>query len=253
MQPGNLNGQSNLQSPGVTVGGRRFGLPWIIGAVVVALLVLTCGCCGTVSLAAALNGGSKAVATVTVTRPAHTGQVQATQTPHAVATTTTKPLSTATISAGQGRIHAAILGGTEQDFTDAWGDAEWSQSVQRRYQALIGDQLVIVNAALTQDSSDPRFWSLIVSPANSGVTWDASTANSVAKALIPGDARYLHDKNVSDFGLEHVYVSSSLANSFPVSQFTDADTGAAVTPGTFYISCGNAASSGGGCTIQTGQ
>lgn len=56
---------------GVTIRGRHFTLPWVIGGVVLALVVLTCGCCGTLGAAGALRGGGNSTSTAgdTVTFP----------------------------------------------------------------------------------------------------------------------------------------------------------------------------------------
>jgi hypothetical protein len=64
-QPGTPQHPTNQQPAGITIRGRRFGLPWMIGGVVTVLVMLTCGCCGTVTLASALNGNGKAIATAT--------------------------------------------------------------------------------------------------------------------------------------------------------------------------------------------
>lgn len=71
---------------GVTIAGRRFTLPWVIGGVVALMVVLTCGCCGTVTLAAALNSHPTVAApTATDTAqpyiPPQPTEAQATATP----------------------------------------------------------------------------------------------------------------------------------------------------------------------------
>lgn len=71
------------QPGGITIAGRRFGVPWIIGGVV-ALLVLVCGCCGTIALATTLN---KPTAQATATTGSHsTSAPAATHGPTATAT-----------------------------------------------------------------------------------------------------------------------------------------------------------------------
>lgn len=89
MQPNNT--QPNAQpKPGITIRGRRFTLPWVIGAVVTALLLLSCGCCGTVGLASALNGGNgTAQATATTGNTGAQSQGTATAKPAAQPTATT--------------------------------------------------------------------------------------------------------------------------------------------------------------------
>ena len=90
-QPGTPQHPTNQQPAGITIRGRRFGLPWMIGGVVTVLVMLTCGCCGTVTLASALNGNGtgKAIATATATQSS-----QATHAP--IATVTPRPKPTAT-------------------------------------------------------------------------------------------------------------------------------------------------------------
>lgn len=92
-QPGTPQPATN-QQPGITIRGRRFGLPWMIGGVVAVLVILTCGCCGTVTLASALNGGGKAVATATTGQSAVPATRQATHAPVATATPRPKPTAT---------------------------------------------------------------------------------------------------------------------------------------------------------------
>lgn len=80
---------------GVTIAGRHFGVPWIIGGVVL-LLVLVCSCCGVTGALGALGntGGTQTQATATqgVSSPA---APKATSTPSATATPkpTPKPLT----------------------------------------------------------------------------------------------------------------------------------------------------------------
>lgn len=231
----------------MTIAGRRIPVWGVIAGVVALLLVLTCGCCGTVALAGALtNGNGNGQTTAPAT---HTPQQQ----PATSATATPQEASKATVTPiGPQPIHAAILGGTEQDFSDAWGSPQHSQGSQRDYLALINDQFVIVDAALRDGTGGQRFWSLIILPSDTHVTWDQATAEAMAKALIPSDAVYQRDMQVSGFGPEHLYRSVSLAASFPARTFTNIDSGDAVPPGTFYVSCGNTYSTRGGCTIQTG-
>lgn len=112
MQPNTPpNMQPNAQPrPGITIRGRRFTLPWVIGGVVAVLVILSCGCCGTVSLASALNGnGNGAQATATTGQSgAQTQATHAPATPKATATPkpTPKPLTPA--EAAQAAIAAQL-------------------------------------------------------------------------------------------------------------------------------------------------
>ena len=57
---------------GFSIGGKRLTLPWIIGIVVALLVVVTCGCCGTIALASNLN---KPTAQATATTGSHSTPV----------------------------------------------------------------------------------------------------------------------------------------------------------------------------------
>ena len=255
MQPTNTppNTPPNMQPrPGITIRGRRFTLPWVIGGVVAVLVILSCGCCGTVSLASALNGGKGAQATAT---SGQSGQAQVTHapaTPKATAKATAQATATRAPSSAQ-TVNDPVLGGTEIAFIQSGASETYIFKDRRTFQGSVNGVAVVVGGTLIDGTGGQRFWWLTVTPLDKGVTWDSATALDIAKQLIPTDARYLKDVNVPDFGLEHIYRSKTLAASFPASAFTDANTGAAVTPGTLYISCGNATSQQGGCTIQTGQ
>lgn len=245
------SGASGAAQGGITIAGRHFTLPWVIGGVVAALVVLTCGCCGTVTLASALTSTGKTTAQATAT--SHQANTQPTQ-PRATATA--QPQATATLAPAKGVIHAAVLGGTEIDFIQSGAAETYIFKDNRTFQGSIGGVGVVVGGALTDGAGGQRFWSLILTPLDKNTTWNAATALNIAKQLIPADAQYVKDKQVPDFGLEHIYVSKSLAASFPDAGsglFTDVDTNTAVTPGTFYIACNNVNSVRGGCTIQTGQ
>ena len=254
MQPTNTppNTPPNMQPrPGVTIRGRRFTLPWVIGGVVAVLVILSCGCCGTVTLASALNGGGNG-AQATATTGQAGAQAQATHAPKATATTKSQPTATHAANGVQ-PIDTAVLGGTEVDFIRSGASETYNFKDSRTFQGRVGNYELVVGGMLTDGTGDQRFSTLILTPLDKTVTWDSATAYAIAKQLIPDDARYVTTKNIPDFGVEQVYVSKSLAASFPADAFTDADTGATVTPGTFYISCGNVTSQHGGCTLQLGQ
>ena len=80
---------------GITIRGRRFGLPWILGGVVAVLLILSCGCCGTIGLAGALSKPSAAVTQAPATSAA-TQAPQATATQQPTAKPTRAPQWTVT-------------------------------------------------------------------------------------------------------------------------------------------------------------
>jgi len=70
---------------------------------------------------------------------------------------------------------------------------------------------------------------------------------------LPADAVYVKDMTVADFGTEHVYTSQLLAQSFPANDFTDLQSGNQVTPGTFYLACGDQTDGNGKCSLQLGE
>lgn len=71
-----------VQGVGVTIRGRRFGLPWVIGTVALVLVCATIGCCNTITHG---SGGGSSVAQATATHAAP----KATKAP----TATPKPLT----------------------------------------------------------------------------------------------------------------------------------------------------------------
>ena len=86
--------QQQPQQPGVgsgvTIRGRRFGLPWVIGGVVAILLVLSCACCGVAGALGSLGtGGGNATAQATATNTPAAPKATATPKP------TPKPLTPA--------------------------------------------------------------------------------------------------------------------------------------------------------------
>lgn len=95
-QPPTFPGQPTpaAQSRSITIAGRTFTLPWIIGGVVILLLVLTCGCCGTITLAS--NLGQRTTTTATATAASTTAS-RITPVP-AKATATHGPTATPTPS-----------------------------------------------------------------------------------------------------------------------------------------------------------
>jgi hypothetical protein len=93
---------------------------------------------------------------------------------------------------------------------------------------------------------------LRIAPADQGVTWSAGTGETLVKGFMPPDSKYQKDKKTQDVGTEHVYLSQLLAASFPASVFTDIDTSAPLTPGTFDYYCGGDINADGGCALNLG-
>lgn len=86
-QPQYAAPSARMPSSGFSVGGRRLTLPWIIGIVAGALVVLTCGCCGTIALVSSLNNSTaQATATTGSNNPPARAQATATHGPTATPT-----------------------------------------------------------------------------------------------------------------------------------------------------------------------
>lgn len=163
-----------------------------------------------------------------------------------------KLTSTATPSGPQ-PVTGARLGGSNSAFAAKFGSPTQTGNEVRDYTATINGQSVFIRAMLLQPGDTSRVRFIDVKPADSGATWDLPTAEAIAKTFLPQDATYLKDLQVQDFGTENLYMSKDLATTFPSADFSDASTNALVTPGTFYISCGNTNESNGGCSLQLGQ
>ena len=148
----------------------------------------------------------------------------------------------------------ATLGGTEAAFTAKYGQPTFSNNQIRHYQTTLdGVGVLIVVELSTDGKGSPRAYFLhIVSP-DSQVTWDANTAETIAKLFLPSDAQFTQSLTVPGFGVEQVYTSALLAASFPASDFTDATTNAIVAAGTFYYACGDTNEDQGGCTLTWGD
>lgn len=133
----------------MTIAGRRIPLWGVIGGVVALLVVLTCGCCGAVGLASALNGGGKTTAQATATTggTSNTGSAPATHAPKATA----HPTATAIAGTQVLHISGAAEAQTSQPFTvtGAWA-ITWGCTPSRS-----NDLMIVVNdPSATVASSD---------------------------------------------------------------------------------------------------
>lgn len=169
------------------------------------------------------------------------------------ATATNTPVETVVLvpATPDTRIQDATLGGTEAGFTNAYGAPTLNSAAVRHYNANIGGTPLVI-VALLSDNKHVHHLRLI--PQDSAIKWSAATASGIAQAFLPKDAKHSKDVMVSGSGLEHHYLSAALAGTFSADQFTDINTGAAVTPGTFYFVCGgDLDTDSGGCEFELGQ
>lgn len=213
----------------------------------VLILCCVCGLFGTAF--AALNGGGTSVANSSTATIAPTN-TSAPATP----TSTPKPTATA-MPSGPQRISGPTIGGTEASFQQKYGDPSYNTNDIRHYDATINGAEVLIVVRLDSAKGGKRAgWMHLVTPnPGDGTVWSKTTAEAIAKRFLPPDANFVESKSVPDFGTEQVYTSSDLAISFPDDAFTNIDTSAPVTPGTFYYSCGNHNEPEGGCTVNLGE
>jgi hypothetical protein len=166
-------------------------------------------------------------------------------------TATAQPTMTNTPS-GPAKVNGPYLGGTESNFQAAFGAPTLNASQTRHYDATLDGTQVLVIAQVGAGGVTDRMRFLRIAPADQGVTWPAGTGESLVKKFLPPDAKYQKDKQSPDVGTEHVYLSQLLAASFPASVFTDIDTDAPLTPGTFDYYCGGDVNADGGCALLLG-
>jgi hypothetical protein len=158
----------------------------------------------------------------------------------------TRTIATATPATG---IQDATLGGTQVAFAAIYSAA--GDSVPGHYKGDINGTPVFI-VALFLPNGHAHHLRLI--PQDSGVKWSASTGSQIATAFLPKDAKHLQDVTVSGSGLEHLYLSATLASTFTADEFLNADTFAPVTPGTLYFVCGGDLDvDSGGCEFELGR
>jgi len=165
--------------------------------------------------------------------------------------TATTIASTAT-PAGPAEVTGAYLGGRESDFEAAFGAPTSTSGNRRTFATTIQGQPVVVGLILDVDAPTGRAKYLTVNPGN-GVTWDNTTALTIASTFSPHDAQANGTQVVSNFGLEYLYMSVLLANSFPASEHVFVNgAGQSVPSGTYYIACHTHVTPQ-GCAMSTGE
>jgi hypothetical protein len=151
---------------------------------------------------------------------------------------------------GPAKVNGPFLGGTESNFQAAFGAPTLNGGQSRHYETTIAGTHILVIALVGAGGVTDRMRFLRIAPGDQGVPWPAGTGVTLVKGFMPPDSKYQKDKPSPDVGIEHVYVSQLLAASFPASVFTDIDTSAPLTPGTFDYYCGGDVNADGGCALN---
>jgi hypothetical protein len=153
-------------------------------------------------------------------------------------------------------VNHAVLGGTEDSFNTTFGTDPNAAGRVRNYTFSVDGQQGTAIALLDDNDSYVRF--ITVKPVDAGTVWDSRTGQDAVRLFMPSDARHIKDIQDPTIGGEHVYISATLAKTFPASSFADANSGNPVPVGTFYFNCDNGlnqdnATHVGACTIGLGQ
>jgi hypothetical protein len=135
-------------------------------------------------------------------------------------------------------ISTAVLGGTRDAFTAAYGAPTFKGPIPwYTYTASDGSTITFCFCSgLDGKDGQQRLGNMGFGPAD-GASLTAQEANRLTPLFFPPDAKYQHDIHDPDAGTIHVYRSADLAASFPASDFTDSNSGAADPPGTFAVAC----------------
>lgn len=197
--------------------GRAFHNKYGMKGWAIAVVVVIVACAALSNL---IGGGSSSAT------PSTTPQTHVTQTP-------AKP---------------AVLGATENDFIVTYSAPTQRASESRIHKATIEGTSITISLTLdaANDGGHVHFIKITGTGANK------ATMEGIAKHFLPTDAKYQKDMQVADFGTEHVYSSASLAKTFPADMFQDSN-GNNITPGTFYVACGDQVDGPNACSLNLGQ
>ncbi len=215
---------------------------WLILAAVVLLLAVIIG-------VASQGQNQQSTPTTQATQQPATQATKATQQP------TTQPTQKPTAIP----VTHAVLGGTVDSFEATFAhDAMYTTAGRARaYTFSVDGQQGTIIAMLDDNDSNVRF--ITLRPADpTAAIWDAKTGQDAVRLFMPTDAHHIKDIQDSLIGTEHVYMSATLAKTFPASSFTDTNSGNRVAVGTFYFNCDNGQNQVnpthiGACTIGLGQ
>jgi hypothetical protein len=137
-------------------------------------------------------------------------------------------------------INSPTLGGTEDAFTAAYGtqsNGAWHSTVAGQAVKIFVDTL---QPALTADGQVHIYIVDVTVPddALGRETWSLQTANAIAAAFFPSDAKHLSDGPGSPQGTtDHVSHSDELAATFFAEVFTNEAVSKTYPPGTFHFEC----------------
>ncbi len=150
----------------------------------------------------------------------------------------------------------AVLGGTEASFNATFGADTNTAGRARSYTFSVDGQQGMAIVMLDDNDSNVRF--ITLKPVDANTVWNATIGQDAVHLFMPSDARHIKDIQDSLIGTEHVYMSATLAKTFPASSFTDTNSGNRVAVGTFYFNCDNGQNQVnpthiGACTIGLGQ
>ncbi len=197
----------------------------------IALIVIGAGV-GSILLLCVLCSSLSAIATrnqrISTSAPAFSTDVPLPTRPPA-------PTATPTPATIQG----AVLGGTPDGFTKAYGSElpglrdTWGATIE-------GHDVEIMVQFDTGPDGDLHAWAVGVQvpPAGLGPTpgWDPATAEAIVGHFMPPNAKFVRTDQQPKF-LEYDYISPDLANSLPAKYFTADDAETPTPAGSFSWSC----------------
>lgn len=166
-----------------------------------------------------------------------------------VPTTAPTPTPTPTPK-GPHQLTGAVIGGTEQAFTDEYGQPNIVYGITTfSTTAPDGASAVIrLYDFLTGTDGQKRVDLMGIAPAAGG-SLSQDEVNALVKQIMPPDSKYVRDVNDPNVGVIHVYQSADLALSMPPAAFGDSNGGPPWPRGTFSVSCDDPSHA---CTIGTG-
>ena len=146
-----------------------------------------------------------------------------------------------------------VLGGSHAAFTRRFGQPILKDSIYR-FTARNYDHVILSLTLLPANAGDqPRVSAVTLQPLDK-TDWDDNTARMIYQVFFPPDAIPVKDIASKD-GTHHLYSSTLLAGTFPLSAFVDTS-GDLIPPGTFDVLCNATLVSDGGaygCGVRVGR